>query len=426
MLETVLNVGMTEDTVNGLVWRTGNPWLAWDTYRRFLRSFGDVVLAVPLASLNEIEQRALEATHVERLDELDPLVIREIARAHARLLASRAGGTWVRDPFEQVLLAIDGVLRSWETPRARAYRRFNGLSDRTGSGVLIQTMVLGNAGPLSGSGVGFTRNPGTGADEFYIDFIFNGQGEDLVSGRDGASETLLLRDVLPGPFRELQAARSVLEGGFHDMQDFEFTIEDGELYFLQARSGTRTPWAALQIAVDLVNAGTIDRATALKRLEGLDIEDVHRTLARPGPAALRLCGGVGASPGSATGALCLSTERARAVSGTTPVILARHDLTTDDLAGLSVAAGLLTVAGGRTAHAAVVARQLDTPAVVGCGNLLIEEGQARCRCGPLTVHEGDTVTIDGSAGVVYAGIVPSVTERPTGLLEVVKRWRAAV
>jgi len=421
MLETVLDVGLTEATVQGLIRRTGDHWLAWDAYRRLVRSFGTVVCAVPDEVFDSVEHQHLGQSSARELGELDPLAMRDVARAQASVLQARTPRGLPPDPTEQVLMAVEAVLRSWSAPRAAAYRRMNGIDDDAGTGVLIQAMVFGNAGPRSGSGVGFTRNPATGGDELYVDFAFNAQGEDIVAGRHVVVDSALLPGVLPGIHRELVEARALLEREFLDMQDFEFTVEDGLLYFLQTRDAKRTPWAALRVAVDLVHAGLLDTETAMTRLLAYDLSAIERKVARPGVGQRCLAHGVPASPGTVTGAISLARDLPGRANDP-PAILVRHDLATDDIRALSAAGALLTAVGSRTSHAAVVARQLNRPCVVGCTDLVVDEAARTCVLGGTLLHDGDSVTLDGDSGAVYLGAVPVITERPDALLETVRRW----
>jgi pyruvate, orthophosphate dikinase len=424
MLETVLNVGLAEQTVPGLIRRTGNPWLAWDAYRRAVRSIGEVVHGLEPGLFDAAEARRLAADGARSIDELDPLSLRDLAREQADLLRLHVRERLPQEPLRQVVAAVEAVLRSWTAPKAGAYRRVNGIADDTGTGVVIQAMVFGNAGPRSGSGVGFTRNPATGEDELYMDFVFNAQGEDVVAGRNTVGDSALLPQVLPQVCAELQTARRLLESEFRDMQDFEFTVDEGQLFFLQTRDAKRTPWAALQVAVDLVRGGVIDVPTALVRLAGYDLPSITRTSVPAGASATCLAKGTGAAPGVVSGTPVVSAGRAQQLGPTAPVIMVRPEVTTDDFPGLSVAAGMLTAVGGRTSHAAVVARQLSKPCIVGCAPLRVDEVAHACTIGDRTFHEGDVITIDGDTGCVYAGVVPMVIERPDALLAVVEGWQA--
>jgi pyruvate,orthophosphate dikinase len=283
--------------------------------------------------------------------------------------------------------------------------------------------VFGNGHSASGSGVGFTRNPSTGRDELYIDFLFNAQGEDVVSGRHRVAETATLAAALPQVDDELNRAKTALESEFRDMQDFEFTVQDGQVYFLQSRPGKRTPWAALQIATDLVRSQLITPAEGLQRLQSYDLESIQRVRLIPDSGADVVGSAVPAGMGVAVGAIAFDCERAQALAATQPVVMVRSDLTTDDIAGLAASVGILTTLGGRTSHAAVVARQLGKVCLVGCSSLQIDEVRRRCVVGARSFAEGDLITLDGESGQVYAGGVPTVAERPEAALQEVRRWR---
>lgn len=422
MLDSVLNVGLTEPGISGLIRRTGNPWLAWDTYRRLVLAFAETVHRLPLGAFDALATAEMTAVGVDSLQDLDALAMRRLATRSAALMATTASAL-PADPVDQVVAAIEGVWRSWTTARANEYRYINHLGGSSGTGVIIQSMVFGNSGPRSGSGVGFTRNPATGDDELYVDFVFNSQGEDVVSGRHPIADTPPLATVLPSAWSQLTTAKTLLEHHFRDMQDFEFTIQDGQLYFLQTRTGKRGPWAALRIATALTAASIIEPSEALDRLATIDLDHLVRISLQPGPSDLPIARGVGASVGVASGAVVFDSERAAQLAASTPVILLRSELTTNDIAGLSAAAGLLTTFGGRTSHAAVVARQLAKVCLVGCRDLRIDEVGRRCLLGSRRLHEGDVITIDGDHGFVYAGAVPCLRERPEADLATVAGWR---
>ncbi len=422
MLESVLNVGLTEAGVSGLIRRTGNPWLAWDTYRRLVLAFADTVQRLSLEPFNDLARAATAAADVDSLQDLDAIAMRQLAMHSADRLAL-TGAPLPEDPVDQVVAAIEAVWRSWTAPRANEYRRLNRLDGDAGTGVIIQAMVFGNSGPRSGSGVGFTRNPATGNDELYVDFVFNSQGEDVVSGRHALTDMPPLAATMPAAWTQLTAAKTRLEQHFRDMQDFEFTIEDGELYFLQTRTGKRGPWAALRIATALAAAGIVERSEALDRLASLDLDHLVRVSLQPRPTDLPIARAVSASAGVAIGAIVFDPVRAVQLGATTPVILLRSELTTDDIAGVSAAAGLLTTFGGRTSHAAVVARQLAKVCLVGCRDLHVDDTGDGCRLGGRRLHEGDVITLDGDHGFVYAGRVPVVEERPDAELATIAAWR---
>jgi pyruvate,orthophosphate dikinase len=297
------------------------------------------------------------------------------------------------------------------------------VDESTGTAVIVQAMVLGNDRGVSGSGVGFTRNPSTGADELYVDFLRNSQGEDVVSGRQRVAPVRPLAELLPVTYDELCRAKVILEAEFRDMQDFEFTLENGELFFLQTRHAKRTPWAALQIAADLVRDRIISPAEAMRQLEAYDIDAVHRVRLVPDHQSPVIASAIPASLGVASGVIVLDAQRAKALASTKPVILVRDDLTTDDFAGLAASAGILTANGGRTSHAAVVARQLGKVCLVGCAALRVDEASRRCTLGSRTFAEGEAITLDGESGLVYAGFVHAVTETPDAALAEIRQWR---
>ena len=425
MLRTVLNLGLTEDGVHALIQRTGNPWLAWDVYRRFVRSFAETANGTAATALDGMTADHLAGAGAESPQDLDPLSLRDLARALAGLMPEITGHEMPPDPLQQIVAAIESVLQSWTSPWAREYRRINGLDETTGTGVLIQAMVFGNSGPHSGSGVGFTRNPSTGDRELFVDFLFNAQGEDVVAGRLPVAERQRLPQALPKVWTQLQSSTAVLEREFRDMQDFEFTVDGGRLYFLQTRPGKRTPWAALRIATDLVRERLLDPATALRRLAPYDLDAIGRVYVQPRSADIPLGHATPASIGVATGAIVFDADRARTIGGERPVILVRSELTTDDVAGLAAAQGVLTTCGGRTSHAAVVARQLGKVCLVGCADLHVDAGARECSLGGRRLRDGAIVTLDGETGFVYDGRVPVVTERPEQELAMVAAWREA-
>jgi pyruvate,orthophosphate dikinase len=328
-----------------------------------------------------------------------------------------------QDPMQQLRIAIEAVFRSWDSPRAIDYRRLHNLSNLAGTAVTVQAMVFGNMGSTSGSGVGFTRDPATGEKRLYLDFVQNGQGEDVVSGRCTIQDSTSLELSMPQLYSELLRAGKKLELLFRDVQDFEFTLQEGALYLLQARNAKRTPWAALRIACDLVNEQLITEDEALLSLAKLELEGITSIhLAHSGNPPL--CRGTPASPGAVAGSIAFSPEAAVSLAATgQSAILLRADISTADIQGLEAAAGILTTRGGRTSHAAVVARQLNKVCIVGCRDLLISKDQAACRIGTQKFAPGDTLSLDGHSGNVYAGKQEVVVEKPTRYLDVIQGWR---
>jgi len=425
MLETVLDIGLNAASVEGLVRMTGNPRLAWDCDRRLVQGYAEVVANLPPDPFDALLSAAVAAEQAASDRDLDYRALRRLATAMRARFAALAGVPFPADPLDQLAAAAEAVFRSWDAPKAVAWRRLNALDDTAGTAVTVQAMVFGNAGGTSGAGVGFTRDPATGARALYFDFCHNGQGEDVVAGRRTLTDREHLRDLMPETFRALQDVAARLEALFCDAQDFEFTVQDGQLYLLQTRRAQRTPLAALRMAVDMVAEGLISPDDALRRLDGIDLASLgHTRFAAPLPAPLAQA--VVAGAGVASGPLALDPA---AVEGSaargTPAILVRPETVTADTAGLANAAGLLTAAGSRTAHAAVVARQLGKVCLVGCPDLEIDAARHTCRIGATDFAEGDPISLDGNTGAVYAGALPVVTERPEQELTAVAEWRRA-
>jgi pyruvate,orthophosphate dikinase len=357
--------------------------------------------------------------------ELDVAGLKDLTQAFLGHYKSQVGQPFPQEPLAQLTGAVEAVLCSWESPRAVEYRRLHGLDDRAGTAVMVQAMVFGNLGGTSGSGVAFTCDPATGEDTLYLDFLWNAQGEDIVSGRYRVQDSSSLQGAMPELYRELRRAGRQLELLFRDVQDFEFTVQEGRLYLLQSRDAKRTPWAALRIACDLVKEGLIDEATALQRLVEYDLDSIQLVRLAPQGNCRPLCTGTPASPGVAVGEIALDPESAVAMAsaGRTP-LLVREDISPADIAGLAAAAGMLTGRGGRTSHAAVVARQLNKVCIVGCRQLAISAGGHRCRLGDRWFSQGDCLSLDGHSGSVYHGKLEVVVERPTQHLREVERWKA--
>jgi pyruvate,orthophosphate dikinase len=423
MLETLLNIGLCDATVGGLLRQTGNPRLVWDAYRRLVASYGELAARLPAQRFEEAAV-ALLGTHDER--ELDFADLRSLTHRFLEVYAQGAGRPFPQEPSAQLAGAIEAVFASWQSPKACEYRRLNGISDAIGTAVTVQCMVFGNAGGQSGAGVGFTRDPVTGEPALWVDFLFNAQGEDVVSGRRSADGHAELATVLPEVWQALTAAAGQLEHAFGDMQDFEFTVQEGRLFMLQTRSGKRTPQACARIALDMLDEGLIGPGTALERTAGLDRQALarQRIVAANGVAALPLGRAATASSGVAVGEVALDAARAvaRRAAGVA-VVLVRRDAETGDIAALESAAGLLTQHGARTSHAAVVARQLGKVCLVGCSQLSIDEEARSVSVGDVTLNEGDLLTLDGNEGVFYAGASRIEVDYPEDLLARLERLR---
>ena len=424
MMETILNIGLCEHSLRGLIRSTGNPRQAWDCYRRLIRDFSEVVYGAETGPFEQLVADKIAAEKISGAGELDVASLCQITKDSLETALALTGQPFPQDPMDQLVSAVDAVFRSWNSDKAKSYRKHNGIADDLGTAVTVQAMVFGNAGGTSGAGVGFTRDPATGDDRPYLDFLFNAQGEDVVAGRREVRESDELQRRLPTVAAELTRAKTVLESEFRDMQDFEFTVENGRLFLLQTRDGKRTPWAALKIAIDMVQTGLIKPEDGLKRLDGIPVESLERVRFADAVHTQPLAAATPASIGVAVGEIALDSKRAveRAEAGK-PVILVRDSISTSDIDGITAAVGVLTAAGGRTSHAAVVARQLAKVCLVGCRGLRVDVEAKACTIGGRRLFEGDTLTLDGDAGTIYAGMIPVVRERPEAELAEVARWR---
>ena len=423
MMDTLLNIGLCDATLQGLLRITGNPRLVWDSYRRLIQNFAEVVFDASPQPFAEVLEAALAREHLDRFQELDYQSLMEITQTYLRIFNELTGKPFPQNPFDQLELGVQAVFSSWNSPRAVDYRRIYGISNDLCTAATIQKMVFGNSGGTSGSGVGFTRDPDTGEKRLYFDFLFNSQGEDVVSGRTTSFDTERLSSVLPGTLQELRNISTVLEHEFRDAQEFEFTIQDGVLYLLQARTAKRTAWAALRIAVDQVKEGIIDKDEALARLEGLPLEEIKRErLLTDGKQPI--CQGQPAGIGVATGPIALDIDVARRYFAEgRPAVLVREDMTTDDIAGIALSAGVLTARGNRTSHAAVVARQLGKGCVTGCSGLRIDLSRRAVLFGDRSIAEGELITLDSNTGHVFAGEAEIVIDYPTFWLDEIRKWR---
>ena len=369
--------------------------------RRLIQSFAEVVDACPCEPFDALLANALAQSHCSRPQELDSRALAGLARDYLALYRKLVGRNFPQDPIEQLKAAVSGVHRSWNGARAREYRRLNNIPNDLGTAVTVQRMVFGNAGGTSGSGVAFTRNPASGENRLYMDFMFNAQGEDVVSGRHPVSDDAQLASILPVIARQLSDAARTLEAEFRDMQEFEFTVQDEVLYLLQTRTGKRTALAEVRIAVDQVREGMVEPAEAAARVGRVDTALLRNVKAIETTASPVICTATSASSGVATGAIVLDLDSARSKGTTEPVILVRQETDTSDIAALANAGGLLTARGGRTSHAAVVARQMDKVALVGCTALTIDMPTRTCTVSGTRLSEGDTITLDGTTGRIF-------------------------
>jgi len=422
MLDTVLNVGCTQVAVQGLIRATGRPRLGWDCRRRFLESFGETVLGrdpAPLAA-RVAELTASEAVARDR--ELDSEALERLA-ADQQALLEGGDDAWLEDAHRQLEAAARAVYRSWMSDRAQTYRRLQGFEDLKGTAVTVQAMVFGNGGLASGAGVAFSRDPSTGAPHPVIDLVLDAQGEDVVSGRRTPDSEDTIARALPTLTEELCGVLQRLEREFRDVQDVEFTVEDHKLWMLQTRAAKRTPRAALRIAIDLVHEGLIDRKQGLERIAGVDLGSLAEfSLAAEQPPVLA---GIAASGGIAVGRAAFDTPSAeRLAASGDPVILMRPDTSTADVAGFAAAAGIVTAVGARTSHAALVARQMGKPCIVGCDDLAIDLAAERALLAGQPIAAGDWITIDGDTGRLFLGRLATIVTRPEAELAEVASWQA--
>ena len=423
MLSTVLDVGLGPDAVRGLIRLSGDPRFAWDSYRRFLASYAVVTADAPAEAFGRALEEMACAEGARDAAELDGEALERLVVRYAEIAAREGRRRVPEDPLDQLTESAVAVFRSWESPKACEYRRLNRLEGLAGTAVTVQTMVFGNGGRRSGSGVAFTRNPATGEPGLYLDFLFDAQGEDVVSGRRTPLDATALAERLPQVHAELAESAARLERAFADVQDIEFTVEDGRLWFLQTRSAKRTPRAGLRIAVDLVREGVLTPAQALQRLADVDLG--HAAVRRFADQVEPVAHGTPAASGVASGRIAFDSPAAKRLAANgEPVVLVRREPATEDIEGFAAAEGILTAVGGRTAHAAVVARQMGKVCVVGCAGLALEPGVAAGRLAGRAIVEGDWISLDGDNGDVSLGRREIACLEPAEALAEVARWRA--
>jgi len=404
MMDTILNLGLSDRSVEGLARKTGNSRFAWDCYRRFLSMFGNVVLEIPKRRFEEELERVKDERGVTLDLELDEDALRAVVEASKQVIRDATGKDFPQDPYRQLDMSRDAVFRSWHNPRAVFYRKQNKIPDDLGTAVNVQAMVFGNMGDTSATGVGFTRNPATGEHEFYGEYLPNAQGEDVVAGIRTPKPIAELGKEMPEVYKQLRDITGRLEKHYKDVQDFEFTVENGKLFLLQTRTGKRTGAAAVRIAVDMAQEGLIDRKTAVMRVPPGDLDQLLHPRVDPKNKPEVLATGLPASPGAAVGRAVFTADHALewAERGEA-VVLIRAETNPDDIHGMDAAKGILTATGGMTSHAAVVARGMGKPCVAGCSAFRVSEADRKARVGDRTVAEGDWVTLDGTSGEVMLG-----------------------
>ena len=425
MMDTILNLGLNDVSVEGFAAKTNNPRFAYDSYRRFIQMFSDVVMELSKKRFEEIIDDLKEKKGVKQDVELDADDMKELVKRFKEFYKAEKGVEFPQDPKVQLMEAVKAVFRSWDNPRANVYRRMNEIPYDWGTAVNVQQMVFGNSGDRSGTGVAFTRNPATGEKALFGEYLINAQGEDVVAGVRTPSPISKLKEEMPEVYDEFASIADRLEKHYKDMQDMEFTIENGKLFMLQTRNGKRTAAAALKIAVDLVHEGMIDEEEAVLRVEPQQLD----ALLHPqfDPEALKkaqiIGKGLAASPGAACGKIVFTAEETKewAARGE-KVVLVRRETSPEDIEGMQSAEGILTVRGGMTSHAAVVARGMGTCCVSGCGDIVVDYDKKCFTLGGKTYHEGDYISIDGTTGNIYGEAIPTVPASISGDFGLYMGW----
>ena len=425
MMDTILNLGLNDVAVEGFAKKTGNPRFAYDSYRRFIQMFSDVVMEVPKSLFERVLDEIKAAKQVKFDMELTAEDLQEVITRFKAIYKDKMGEDFPQDPKVQLMEAVKAVFRSWDNERAIVYRRMNDIPGDWGTAVNVQAMVFGNMGETSGTGVAFTRNPSTGAKGIYGEYLINAQGEDVVAGIRTPQPITKLEQDLPECYKQFMEIAMKLEAHYRDMQDMEFTIENGRLFFLQTRNGKRTAQAALQIACDLVDEGMITPQEAVTRIEAKSLDQLlHPTF---DPEALKAGEVIGqalpASPGAAAGKVYFTAEEAKqAHEQGERVVLVRLETSPEDIEGMHASEGILTVRGGMTSHAAVVARGMGTCCVSGCGDIAINEDDKVFELGGYTFHEGDYISLDGSTGKIYKGDIKTMEASVSGNFGRIMDW----
>jgi pyruvate, orthophosphate dikinase len=429
MMDTVLNLGLNDQTVQGLERKSGNPRFAYDCYRRFIQMFGNVVLEIEKHDFDEVFDGRKKKMKAKYDTDLTAEDLKAVIVDYKKLVQKKTGKAFPQEPVQQLAMSRDAVFRSWFNARAKHYRKMNNIPDDLGTAVNVQAMVFGNMGETSATGVGFTRNPSTGEKAFYGEFLVNAQGEDVVSGVRTPLPIDALNELMPDAYKQLREITTSLEQHYRDVQDFEFTIQDHKLYMLQTRNGKRTGPAAVRIAVDMVNEGLITKQEAILRVDPQQLDQLlHPVLDPASKKTLNtIATGLPASPGAAVGRVVFTADEAVAQAGKGPVILVRAETVPDDIHGMEVAKGILTSRGGMTSHAAVVARGMGIPCVAGAGAIEVNEHRKEIGVSvggkKLTLKEGDWISLDGSTGQVFAGQANTLDADPSsGIMAVFMTW----
>ena len=423
MMDTILNLGVSDESVAAIAEESGNERFAWDCYRRFIQMYGEVVEGVPAYAYEDALTELKRKRGVELDTDLGPADLKELVATFKEISNEHLGGEWTSDPVEQLHRAVNAVFRSWQNPRAEVYRRANNIPSDLGTAVNVMQMVFGNRGDDSATGVCFTRNPSTGAKELYGEFLVNAQGEDVVAGIRTPRPLAEMREVLPEAYDELIDTMHRMEAHYRDMQDMEFTVENGKLFLLQTRNGKRTAAAALKVASDLVDEGVITKEEALLRIEPDQLDQLLHPAIDPSHGEKPITKGLPASPGAAVGEVVFDADTAAERGGRgEAVVLVRYETTPDDIHGVIVAQGVLTAHGGMTSHAAVVARGMGKPCVAGASGIHIDAKGRTLTVGDRVITEGEVITLDGSTGDVFAQEIKLIPPRINEDFQRVVTW----
>ena len=423
MMDTILNLGVSDESVAAIAEESGNERFAWDCYRRFIQMYGEVVEGVPAYAYEDALTELKRKRGVELDTDLGPADLKELVATFKEISNEHLGGEWTSDPVEQLHRAVDAVFRSWQNPRAEVYRRANNIPSDLGTAVNVMQMVFGNRGDDSATGVCFTRNPSTGAKELYGEFLVNAQGEDVVAGIRTPRPLAEMREVLPEAYDELIDTMHRMEAHYRDMQDMEFTVENGKLFLLQTRNGKRTAAAALKVASDLVDEGVITKEEALLRIEPDQLDQLLHPAIDPSHGEKPIAKGLPASPGAAVGEVVFDADTAAERGGRgEAVVLVRYETTPDDIHGVIVAQGVLTAHGGMTSHAAVVARGMGKPCVAGASGIHIDAKGRTLTVGDRVIKEGEVITLDGSTGDVFGQEIKLIPPRINEDFQRVVSW----
>lgn len=425
MMDTILNLGLNDQAVEGLAKATNNPRFAYDSYRRFIQMFGDVAMSVPKSLFDYHLEKRKSDKGVANDTDLDAEDLKALVEDYKAVYKDQIGKEFPQDPYDQLFEAVRAVFRSWNNPRANVYRTLHGIDHHLGTAVNVQTMAFGNTGDKSGTGVAFSRDPSTGDAGIYGEYLINAQGEDVVAGIRTPQKIATLKEIMPSVYEEFMSGVAKLEAHYRDMQDIEFTIENEKLYFLQCRNGKRTASAAVNVAVDLVEEGVITKEEAIMRVEPKSLDQLLHPTFNPKAleAAKTLANGLPASPGAATGKIYFTAQAAKAAHEKgEAVVLVRQETSPEDIEGMVVAEGIVTARGGMTSHAAVVARGMGKCCVAGCSDMRVDEISKLVYTHDGILHEGDVISLDGSSGKVYLGNVEKQNPSLTGKFQKFMQW----